>query len=134
MHGMWAQAIANTEDEMREFMERQPFGTWTRNDISTVAGKIEAYVVRCFCTFSFSFLLGTGLRKGGCLCCSTCPLSIVPLQGSNCNGFFCFPFFVFLWHTERFVRCPFPETRNRKPNSLPSSLSSTSCPCPFRSL
>jgi hypothetical protein len=64
MHGMWAQAIANTEDEMREFMERQPFGSWTRNDISTVAGKIEAYVVRCFCTFSFPFFTRNRFAKG----------------------------------------------------------------------
>ena len=54
VHAIRAQVNSNMEDDVHTFLDSLPWGMHERNDISTVRGKLEAYVVRYACIVGFS--------------------------------------------------------------------------------
>ena len=71
VHAIRAQVNSNPEDDVHAFLDSLPWGMHERNDISTVRGKLEAYVVRYVCIVWFleraSQFLGMAALRQSCV-------------------------------------------------------------------
>jgi hypothetical protein len=85
VHAIHTQVNSNPEDDVHAFLDSLPWGMHERNDISTVHGKFEAYVVRYVCIVWFlerasQFLGMDGLRQS-CVHLDASVLPFIALSG-----------------------------------------------------